>query len=143
MGNVSSFMFSSIKQVLCDDLSTTFSSNLNLSTSDDHIWATFLASVSSEPICHHVHQHAFSHQLAASVLVSARDNIHAPQSSGSSRSWPSSISVSWNRTFHTVLVVVVLVDLVATLALDRHCSATMFAVFLCRVTAVLNSVLLC
>ena len=29
------------------------------------------------------------------------------------------------------------------LALDRHCSATMFAVFLRRVTAALNSVLLC
>ena len=29
------------------------------------------------------------------------------------------------------------------LALDRHCSATMFDVFLRRVTAVLNSVLLC
>ena len=40
-----------------------FSFNLNLSRSDDHTWATFLAS-------HHFHQHAFSHQLAASLLVS-------------------------------------------------------------------------
>ena len=39
--------------------------------------------------------------------------------------------------FHTVLVVVVLVDLVAILALDRHCSATMFGVFL-HCTAVLS-----
>ena len=75
--------------------------------------------------------------MAASVLVSARDTVHAPQSSGCSRSGPSSISVSWNRTFHTVLVVVVLVDLVTTLALDRHCSATMFGVFL-HCTAVLS-----
>ena len=48
-----------------------------------------------------------------------------------------SISVSWSRTFHTALVVVVLVDLLAILALDRHCSATMFGVFL-HCTAVLS-----
>ena len=44
---------------------------------------------------------------------------------------------SENPTFHTALVVVVLVDLVAILALDRHCSATMFGVFL-HCTAVLS-----
>ena len=44
------------------------------------------------------------------------------------------------RTQHTLVNSALTADV---LALDQHCFATMFAVFLRHVTAVLNSVLLC
>ena len=108
-----------------------FSSSLNLSTRDDQTWAPFFITDLSS-----LSPTRFSTSIGC---VGSRLRARHRTRTRIVRvfAFLTSVDISLLESEISHCIVVVLVDLVAILALDRRCSATMFGVFL-HCTAVLS-----